>query len=122
MSNFVPTPPFRINGFKKLMGRGITLYGKDYIIQNLTVAQSALEGLTGYWVHIAGQRFAGNDKVFHLNVNFPKGKVELWEFASPLEEVSTNLHKRDFKDIPTFIHLVRFLLIEYDRKHPDNPF
>ena len=117
MSNSVSTPPFRINGFNKLMGRGITLYGKDYIIHNLTVAQSAVEGLTGYWVYIAG-----NDKEFHLNVNFPRGKVELWEVASFLEEVSTNLHKRDFKDIPAFLHLVRFLLIEYDRKHPNNPF
>jgi hypothetical protein len=117
MSNFVSTTPFRINGFNKLMGGGITLYGKDYTIQNLTIAQSASEGLTGYWVHIAG-----NDKNFHLNVNFPKGKVELWEFGSALEEVSTNLHKRDFKDISTFLHLTKYLLIEYDRKHPNNPF
>ena len=117
MSNSVSTPPFRINGFNKLMGGGITLYGKDYTIQNLTVAQSAVEGLTGYWVHIAG-----NDKAFHLNVNFPNGKVKLWEIASPLPGVSTNLHKRDFKDISTFLHLTKYLLIEYDRKYSNNPF
>ena len=117
MSNFVSTTPFRINGFDKLIGGGVTLYGKEYTIHNLTVAESVIEGLTGYWVHIGG-----NDKEFHLNVNFPKGKVELWEFGSPLEEVSTNLHKRDFKDISSFLHLVEYLLIEYDRKHPDNPF
>jgi hypothetical protein len=117
MSNFVSTPSFRINGFDKLIGRGITLYGKDYIIHNVKTSQPLPLGLTGYWVEIVG-----NYKVFHLNVNFPKGKVELWEFGSPLEEVSTNLHKRDFKDISSFLHLVKYLLIEYDRKHPDNPF
>ncbi len=117
MSNFVPTTPFRINGFDKLIGRGITLYGKDYVIQNLKTSQSALGGLTGYWVYIVG-----NNKEFHLNVNFPKGKVELWEVASPFSEVSTNLHKRDFKDISTFLHLTKYLLIEYDRKYSNNPF
>lgn len=122
MSNSVSTSfvttPFRINGFKKLIGGGVTIYGKEYTIRNLTVAQSAIEGLTGYWVYIAG-----NDKEFHLNVNFPKGKVELWEVGSPLEEVGTDIHKKDFKDIPAFLNLTKYLLLKYDDiNHPTNPF
>lgn len=109
MSDFAITP-FRINGINKLVGMKFNLYGKEYTIHNAKSSQPFI--FIGYVVEIYS-----DTKRFCLNVNFSNGKVELSEISNHLPMISKNLHKRDFENIPKFIHLSRYLLIEYFAKH-----
>ena len=111
MSDFAITP-FRINGINKLVGMNFNLYGKEYTITGTKSSQSPFKGLLGYGVVITN-----DTKSFYLNIDFTDGKVELWEISNHLPMISKNLHKRDFENIPKFIHLSRYLLIEYFAKH-----
>lgn len=105
MSDFTITP-FRINGIHKLIGMSINVYGTEYIIHNAKSSQSFI--FIGYVIEIYS-----DTKRFCLNVNFSNGKVELSEIGSHSTEISKNLHKRDFVNIPKFLHLTRYLMIEY---------